>query len=223
MAAGLAHELNQPLTAMSAFAEGALVRLDRGKLRETDILPIFSRIAEDAQRAGDIIRRLRNFVQKRETQRRIVDVNQLVHDIYKFVESDAKQKGITIRLELRNDLPPVKADPIEVQQVLLNLIRNAFDAFLQSDSDERRIVITSHGRTPDRVEIVVEDSGPGIPSSMTEQVFEPFYTSKADGLGIGLGICRNIIEAHGGKIWLGRSSMGGVSIHFVLPSYQQEE
>jgi PAS domain S-box-containing protein len=203
MAAGLAHEINQPLTAMSAFAEGALVRLDRGKLREPEIATVFSRIADDAQRAGDIIRRLRNFVQKREAQRHQIDINHLVSDVYKFVNSDAKHQGITIQFELTNGLPTVEAGPIEIQQVLLNLIRNAFDALVQNDSPERKIVISSHARNPDRVEVVVEDSGPGISDSMAEQVFEPFYTSKADGLGIGLGICQNIIEAHGGKCGLG--------------------
>ena len=117
----------------------------------------------------------------------------------------------------------VKADPIEIQQVLINLIRNAYDALVQSDSDERIIRISSYERKPNRVEVVVEDSGPGISHDMVEQVFEPFHTSKAEGLGIGLGICQNIIETHGGKIWLGHSSLGGASVHFDLPSHQLED
>jgi two-component system sensor kinase FixL len=223
MAAGLAHELNQPLTAMSAYAEGALERLDRGKLPETEIASVFSRIAEDAQRAGDIIRRLRNFVQKREAQRHQIDINRLVRDVYNLVASEAKHQGITIQFELASDLPAVEADPIEIQQVLLNLIRNASDALARSDFAERKIVISSHEEKSDRVEVVVEDSGPGISDSIAERVFEPFYTSKADGLGIGLGICQNIIEAHGGKMWLGRSSMGGAGVYFDLPLYHQED
>jgi C4-dicarboxylate-specific signal transduction histidine kinase len=223
MAAGLAHELNQPLTAISAFAEGALVRHDRGNLRETEIAMVFSRIAEDAQRAGDIIRRLRNFVQKREAQRQELDVNHVVRDVHKFVQSEAKHGSITLQFELEDSLPAIEADPIELQQVLLNLIRNAFDAIMRSDSDERTIVISTHERKPDRVEVVVEDSGPGIPHELAEQVFEPFYTSKDDGLGIGLGICQNIIEAHGGTIWFGDAPMGGAGVHFDLPSHQQEQ
>lgn len=223
MAAGLAHELNQPLTSMSAFAEGALVRLDRGKLRETEIAPIFSRIAEDAQRAGEIIRRLRNFVQKREVQYQEIDVNQVVREVCKFIESDVKQQGITLRLELGSRLSAVEADSIEIQQVLLNLIRNACDALSESDSGERTIAISSFEGNANRVEVAVEDSGPGISGGMVEQVFDPFYTSKADGLGIGLGICQNIIESHGGKIWLGCSSMGGARVHFDLLSHQQED
>jgi C4-dicarboxylate-specific signal transduction histidine kinase len=223
MAAGLAHELNQPLTAMSAFAEGALVRLDRGKLRETEIAPLFSKILEDAQRAGEIIRRLRNFVQKRDAQHQEIEINQVICEVSQFIESDVKQQEITIQLELGNDLSIVEADSIQIQQVLLNLIRNARDAISQSDSSERNIVVSSHQRNGNRVEVVVEDSGPGISKSMAEQVFEPFYTSKSDGLGIGLGICQTIIESHGGKIWLGHSSMGGASVHFDLPALQSED
>jgi PAS domain S-box-containing protein len=223
MAAGLAHELNQPLTAMLAFAEGALVRLERKNLRDSEAASVFKRIADDAQRAGDIIRRLRNFVQKRDAQRYQLDVNRLVHDVHKFVESDAKHESITLQFELGGGLPVIDADPIEIQQVLLNLIRNAHDALVQSDSDIRTIVISSCERVPDLVEIVVEDSGPGITNDMAERIFEPFYTTKADGLGIGLGICQNIIEAHGGKIWVGNSARGGASVHFNLPSNQQKD
>ena len=222
MAAGLAHELNQPLTAMSAFAEGALMRLDRGKLEETEIASIFSRIAGDAQRAGDIIRRLRDFVQKRVPQRHQIGVNDLIRDVYKLVEPDTKQHSIEILFAFGNGLPAVEADPIEIQQVVINLIRNAYDALVRSNSDKRIIMISSYEREPDRVEVVVEDSGPGISHEMVEQVFEPFHTSKTDGLGIGLGICQNIIETHGGKIWVGHSSLGGASVHFDLLSHQQE-
>lgn len=221
MAAGLAHELNQPLTAVSAFAEGALTRLDRGNLQESDVSRVFSRISEDALRAGEIIRRLRNFVQKREAQRQPIDVNLMVRDVFKFIEWDAKQKDITLEFVLKSNLPVVEADLVEIQQVLLNLFRNAYDALEEKGLEERRITVSTFESPQDRVQIVVEDSGPGISDSMTTQVFEPFYTSKPDGLGIGLGICQSIIEAYGGKIWIGHSSMGGASIHFDLPAYLQ--
>jgi len=223
MAAGLAHELNQPLTAISAFAEGASVRFERGTLRETEITSVFSRIAEDAHRAGNIIKRLRNLVQKRGVQRHTVDVNELVRDVHRLVESDTKQNDISIELHLGNDLPAVFADPIEIQQVLLNLIRNSCDAVSQSDSAEQSIVVSSYEMKPGRIGVAVEDSGPGIPHNMADKVFEPFYTSKADGMGIGLGICQTIIEAHGGKVCVGSCCLGGASVHFDLPVDQHED
>ena len=223
MAAGLAHEINQPLTAISAFAEGALARIQRDNLSETDTASIFTRIAEDAQRAGEIIRRLRNFVQKRESQRQQVDINNLVGNVYKFIESNAKQRDVTIRLQLADDLPEIEADPIEFQQVLVNLVRNSFDAFAKTNPDARQITISSLINNPDRIEVIVEDSGPGIPDQMVNQIFEPFYTSKSDGLGIGLGICQNIVESHHGKIWLSDSSNGGARFHFQLPRNHIED
>jgi two-component system, LuxR family, sensor kinase FixL len=222
MAAGLAHELNQPLTAMSAFAEGALARLDRGKLSNEDIASVFSRIAENAQRGGDIIKRLRNFVQKRKPHPVLININHLVHDVYQFVESDTKQQNISIIMELANNISQVKADPVELQQVLINLIRNSCDALSLIDSDNRTILISSNERTAGRIQVVVEDSGAGVSHNVAERVFEPFYTSKAEGLGIGLSICQNIVESHGGNIGLNHSRLGGASVHFDLPSYQQE-
>ncbi len=223
MATGLAHELNQPLTAMSAFAEGALLRLERGQLSEAETISTFGRIAEDAQRAGEVIRRLRAFVQKREAQREPLNVNDLIRDVHKFVRSDVKQLDVAIDFQLAEHLPLIEADPIELQQVLLNLIRNACDAITQSESNEQTIVVkTSHSESG-FVEMIVEDSGPGISQNMAEQVFEAFYTSKVDGLGIGLGICKGIVEAHAGKIWLSKSALGGARFHVELPAYLPEQ
>jgi len=218
MAAGLAHELNQPLTAISAFAEGSLLRLDRGRLSEPEIVSTFGRIAEAAQLAGGIIRRLRSFVQKREAQYLSVDINHLVDDVHKFVEAELKQQKISIEFNLAATLPTVEADFIELQQVLLNLIRNASDAIVEDDDDEQFIAISTSENNAGFVEITVEDSGPGISQNMSEQAFEPFYTSKANGLGIGLGICQRIVEAHRGRIWIGDSPLGGASVHVELPT-----
>jgi two-component system sensor histidine kinase TtrS len=222
MAAGLAHELNQPLTAMSALAEGARLRLERNKLPQTEFVSVCKRIAEDAQRAGDIIRRLRNFVQKRKTEYRQVCVNQLMRESVTFLESDMKHENITIRCKTQDGLWEVEADPIEIQQVVVNLVRNASDALAESDCPRREIVIETRNTDSSDVEIVVSDSGPGIMQELADQVFEPFYTSKSDGLGIGLGICKSIVETHGGRIWVGQSSMGGASVHFVLPAQMQQ-
>jgi PAS domain S-box-containing protein len=222
MAAGLAHELNQPLTAVSALAEGAQLRLDRGKLPQSEFSSVCKRIAADAQRAGDIIRRLRKFVQKRKTEHCEVRTNELLREVATFVAADLRQENIVLNCRLQNDLWNVEADPVEIQQVVVNLVRNAADALSKSDCPRREIVIETHNRDCWRVEVIVTDSGPGISVEVVDHVFEPFYTSKTDGLGIGLGICKSIIETHGGRIWVGESAMGGASFHFDLPAQQQQ-
>jgi two-component system sensor histidine kinase TtrS len=221
MAAGLAHELNQPLTAVSALAEGALLRLERDRLSQTEFVSVCKRIAVDVQRAGDIIHRLRNFVQRRKTEYRQVCVNQLVREVVTFLESDMRHENIAIRCKTQDGLWEVEADPIEIQQVVVNLVRNARDAL--ADRPLREIVIETRNKDSQGVEIVVSDSGPGISQELADRVFEPFYTSKNDGLGIGLGICKSIVETHGGRIWVGQSSLGGATVHFDLPADVQHE
>lgn len=222
MAAGLAHELNQPLTAVSALAEGALLRLERGNLSESEFVTVCGKIATDAHRAGDIIRRLRKFVQKRKTEACQVCVNKLVREVVTFIEAEMKQEKIAVQWRMQDGLWDVEADPIEIQQVIVNLIRNASDAMTSENSARREIAIETRNKDRWGVEIIVSDSGPGISANLADRVFEPFFTSKNDGLGIGLGICKSIIEAHGGRIWIGQSFMGGASLHFDLPAQMHE-
>lgn len=225
MAAGLAHELNQPLTAMSAMAEGALLRLDRNKLNETEFKTVCHRIAVDARRSGEIIRRLRNFIQKRKAERLPVDLNDLVRDVIGFLGSETRQHGVSIEITSCDDLQPVEADMVEIQQVIVNLIRNACDSLVgdSSQAEQRRIIIELTNRDDEVMEVAVSDSGAGIPESLTERLFEPFLTTKDNGLGIGLGICKSIIEAHRGKIWTGPTALGGASFHFDLPIIRESD
>jgi PAS domain S-box-containing protein len=225
MAAGLAHELNQPLTAMSALAEGALLRLDRNNLNESEFVTVCQNIASDARRAGEIIRRLRSFVQKRKTVRSSVDLNHLIREVINFLDSETRQDDILIELKCCDDLLPVEADVVEIQQVIVNLIRNACDALTDETAqvEERRIIIEIIDRDDSFMEVIVSDLGPGIPEFLSERLFEPFLTTKAGGLGIGLGICKSIIEAHGGKIWTGPTGLGGARFHFELPIFRDLE
>ena len=219
MAAGLAHELNQPLTAMSALAEGSLLRLERNRLDESEFKTVCQNLASDSQRAGDIIRRLRSFVQKRQVERSPVDLNHLVREVINFLSAETRQEGVAIETTFCDDLIPVEADMVEIQQVIVNLIRNACDSLADdiSQAKERRISIEVVNREDDFMEIVISDSGAGVPESLTGRLFDPFVTTKEEGLGIGLGICKSIIEAHGGRIWTGPTALGGASFHFDLP------
>ncbi len=222
MAAGLAHEVNQPLAAIAAYARGAAVRLKEGELDARELATVVDRIAADAHRAGEVIRRMRQFVRKRETERLPIDVNQLVGEVCRFLASETAQRKITIDLELADALASVRADSVEIQQVLINLVRNAFDAVAAADDPRRRIAIVTSMADHGDVEVRVDDCGPGISSGLSQQVFEPFFTSKDDGLGMGLAICRTLIEAHGGRIWAGRSNQGGASVGFCLPPLAEE-
>jgi two-component system sensor histidine kinase TtrS len=219
MAAGLAHELNQPLTAMSALAEGSLLRLERNKLDESEFITVCQKLASDSQRAGDIIRRLRSFVQKRKAERSPVDLNHLVREVINFLGSETRQEDVAIEVTFCDDLKPVEADMVEIQQVVVNLIRNACDSLTDDtgQAEERRISIEVVNRDDNFMEVVISDSGTGVPESLTGRLFDPFVTTKEKGLGIGLGICKSIIEAHDGRIWTGPTALGGACFHFDLP------
>lgn len=220
MAAGLAHEINQPLAAIAAYAAGTSLRLKSGTTTETQLVDIFDRIAADAQRAGEVIRRLRQFVRKRDTERAIVDVNRSVEEVRRFLLAEAIQRQITLELDLAVDLPKVCVDEIEFQQVLLNLIRNAFDAMADVHPTARTVTVSSNVGGGKTIEVAVHDNGPGISPHLGEQVFEAFYTSKTEGLGMGLAISRSIIETHGGRIWIGEAAEAGGAVHFSLPAVQ---
>jgi two-component system sensor kinase FixL len=217
MAAGLAHEVNQPLAAIAAYARGAAVRIKAGKVTQEELAEVVERIAEDAHRAGEIIRRLRQFVKKRTTAAAAIDVNQLAGEVCRFVAAEALQREVVLDLKLNGRLPKVTADAVEMQQVALNLVRNAFDAVAGQEPEQRRVVVRTRRSARGDVELVVDDSGPGISAGLKEQVFEPFFTSKEEGLGMGLTISRTLVESHGGRIWVRKSRLGGVSIRFSLP------
>ena len=217
MATGLSHEINQPLAAIAAYAEGAAVRLRNGELDEERLAQVVDRISADAHRAGEVIRRLRKFVQKREPDRTEVDLNAIVMDVVQFFSNDARQRDVTIGFDLEENLPSFHGDSIEIQQVLLNFLLNGCDAMQESDPMDRRLMIFTRSGGRETIELSVEDRGHGLSESMAEQVFEAFFTSKKEGLGMGLAISRSIIESHGGRIWATQNVEGGATFHISLP------
>lgn len=217
MATGLAHELNQPLTAIESFAQGCRRRLERGAVDREELLDVFEQISDQARRAGGVIRHVRNFVRKREEHLAPVDLNEIAHNVVRFLGFEAREAMVEVQLELAPDLPPVMADGLQLEQVLLNLVRNALDALAQVDPALRRLAITSGLRACGRVEVVVRDTGPGIAAEDRERVFEPFNTSKSEGMGMGLTISRTIVESHGGVLWCGPNDGGGAVFQLRLP------
>ena len=222
MASALAHELNQPLSAIANYMKGSRRLLEetsdeRGKiLREA-----MDKAAEQALRAGDIIRRLRDFVARGESERRVEDVKKLIEEASALALVGAKDKGVRVRFEFAPGVDFVLADKVQIQQVLLNLMRNAIEAM--EESERRELVISTAAAKEKMAEIRVADSGGGIAPEVSAQLFQPFVTTKRQGMGVGLSISRTIIEAHGGSIAAAPNPGGGTVFSFTLPAVSKDE
>lgn len=222
MASGLAHELNQPLCAIANFAN-ASKRIMKGQPDESgQVVDALEEIADQAERAGQIIRRLRTLVAKGEPRQSTVSINDVVEEVLEMEKAEAMDQNITIQKELGDDLPSVVVDPIQIEQVVLNIVRNAFDAMADTKPDMRRITIRTSAGQDGAVEVAIGDTGAGFVSDIGEKVFDPFFTTKTKGLGVGLSLSRSIIEAHGGKLWAETNQDGGATFKFTLPPKTKE-
>ncbi|MFH6783285.1 MULTISPECIES: PAS domain S-box protein [Methylobacterium] len=221
MASTLAHELNQPLGAIANYARGCsrlLTHPDPATVATA--VDVLDKVAEQALRAGQIIRRLRDLVARGETERRAEPVARLIEDACALAMVGAREQGIVLHLALDQRAGSVLADRVQIQQVLINLIRNAREAMAQSP--RRELGIGARRLAPDRVEIAVSDTGPGIAEDVAGRLFQPFVTTKPSGMGVGLSICRTISEAHGGRLEVERNGAGGATFRLTLPATQEE-
>ena len=216
LASSIAHELGQPLAAITNNAHATLALLDRGGASLQDIREGVSDISGDAGRAAQVLARMRSYLRRESTEQRPVSLASVADDAARLVRSAAKQRGVTLKVDNRVDLPPVLGDEVQLLQVALNLATNAIEA-ASGGAGDRQVVIRTSLRASE-VELGVEDSGPGIPPAIAAQMFEPFFTTKPSGLGMGLAISRTIAEAHGGRIWVDRAPGGGAWVRFVLPA-----
>jgi len=216
IATGLAHELNQPLTAISNYAESCTRAIAAGP-REGDekLLAWIDRIATNTHRAAEMIRRLRGFTRKSEPKRSTVEVNVLVSEVIELLEAETRLQCVRVQWG-GAERAFVTVDRIQIQQVMVNLLRNAIDAMAANAPGDRKILIRAQ-REPARLVVSIEDAGEGIAPENLERVFEAFFTSKSNGVGIGLAISRSIIEAHGGRLWATPNPQRGVTFHFTLP------
>ena len=222
LAAGLAHELGQPLTAMANTLAACTATVRRGEAPPRALLPLLKEATGQAVRAGQIIRNVRDLVRKEPPRRARVDVRQLVENAMRLVHGDLTEHRIELHLALGDKPLPVRVSSIEIEQVLLNLMQNAIESIRRANRKSRRIGVSAVSTSPETVEIVVRDSGTGITDAVAHQIFEPFFTTKPNGLGMGLAICRTIVEAHGGRLSVVPVKSGpGSAIRFTIPLERQ--
>jgi len=222
MASTLAHELNQPITAIANYMEGITDLLAEPRMEDMPMIrEALKDAAGEAFRAGQIVRRLREFVARGEIEKSVEDLPALVAEASQLALIGARERGVTVRFDLDPTASPVLVDRIQTQQVLINLMRNAVEAM--QDSPIRELVVSSRNDATGMVRVTVADSGPGIAPQLAEGLFRAFESTKPSGMGLGLSICRTIVEASGGRIWAEPRQGGGTLFHFTLVKAETEK
>ena len=220
MASVMAHELNQPLSAMVNYANGSLRRIRSGTLSPEDTSEIMVQIRDQARRASDVLRRIGGFVGHARPERGPVDMAEIVKAVAALLHGQLQASRVRFTVDLAEDAPPVLVDRIEIEQVLLNLAKNAIEAMEAKPEGDREVRVRTRCGADGALEITVSDSGPGFDKAMAPTIFEPFVTTKENGMGMGLSISRTIVEAHGGRIWIDRRGRGG-TVRLTLPFDRQ--
>jgi PAS domain S-box-containing protein len=223
LTASIAHEVNQPLSGVVSNGSACLRWLAGDVPNVEEAREAARRIVRDGKRAGDVIARIRALTKRAATPREKLDLNETILDVLALVGDEAKRKGVTIRTQFVDDLSPVSGDRVQLQQVLLNLTMNAIEAMSSVDERARELLIITRNIAADQVEVTVKDSGPGIDPNTLDRIFDPFYTTKPGGMGMGLSISRSILQAHGGRLWVAAKDGPGTIFHFTLPKYQEIE
>ncbi len=217
MAASIAHEINQPLAAVVNNANAGLRWLNRQPTNTDEVRSALTRIVNDGERGSAIIDSIRAMLKKGVREKTELNLNELIRDVTRLTHSQFKRHGVSIRSELADDLPTVLADRVQLQQVILNLVMNAAEAMLSISDRERLICVRSQKKDGGGVLIAVEDAGPGVKPENAKRIFDAFFTTKAEGMGMGLSICRSIVESHGGRITVANAVPQGTVFQVTLP------
>jgi PAS domain S-box-containing protein len=219
LTASIAHEVNQPVAANVINAQAALRWLSAERPDLDEVRQALRRIMENGNRAGAVISRIRALIKKAPPRSDSVAVNDAIREVVDLTHGEAVKNGVTVRTQLAEDLPIIEGDRVQLQQVILNLVVNAIEAMSGQNEARRELLLVTEKAEPDGVLVGVRDSGPGVAPEILERVFDAFYTTKANGMGMGLSICRSIIEAHGGRLWSSGNSPSGAVFQFTVPTH----
>jgi two-component system sensor kinase FixL len=223
MAAGIAHEINQPLSAIATYAQAGKRVLQRTEPDIAMLGEICGKIDDQARRAGQVIDNLRKFIRKQDIDTQLLDVNRVVDDVLNLIEVDAHSEGIPVHVRTSEGLPKVRADAVQLQQVLLNLTRNSVDAMRGGLGKDRGIIIATAAGPAGGVRIAVTDHGHGVSSQLGDNIFHPFVTTKRDGLGVGLAISKTIVQSYGGTLGYSENPAGGAVFTVELPGAPEQK
>jgi C4-dicarboxylate-specific signal transduction histidine kinase len=218
LTASIAHEVNQPIAATKVNAQAALRWLNRDAPDLEEARQLLTRIVNDGDRAGNVVSRIRDLVKKAPPRMEPLHMNEAISEVIELTRGEATKNGVSVQTQFAESLPAVTGDRTQLQQVILNLILNAVQAMAESGLPLRELQIRTEARQSDGVLVSVRDSGPGIQPQNLDRLFDPFYTTKSAGMGMGLAICRSIVEGHGGRIWATADIPRGASFHFTLPA-----
>ncbi|VVN80949.1 ATP-binding protein [Pseudomonas fluorescens] len=220
LASSLAHELNQPLGTVVLSCEAALRLLTPGSAQTDEFIEALTQAREAAAFASDVVRHLRGFLQNNDEMSTDCEFSSLIQEVTMLIEVDARDSDIDLRLDIQRGMPYVRVDVVQIGQVLVNLAHNSIEAMREQGGIGNRLTIMARGQASGKIQVSVTDTGPGLDHKEIERIFSPFYTTKSNGMGLGLSISRTIIEAHGGELWADPGSTAGATVHFTLPTLQ---
>lgn len=221
MAAELAHELSQPLAVIISLTDTCLSLVQEKRIDSEGLLRALEMIANQSRRADEIIRHLKHFTRKTPLQRKPVNLNEITREVIHFLDNELERYVVKMNIESGNPIPLVLADPVQIQQVILNLIKNAIEAMAEIEVSKRELNVKILPIENNTIKVTISDTGTGIPADSLKQLFYPFFTTKIDGMGLGLSISKSIIESHEGKLWITSNKDPGSTFHFTLPIHTE--
>lgn len=221
LASALAHEVNQPLTAIITYNQTMLKMLEQGRLEQGELRQGLERSLTSAQHAREVVSKLRTFIKRGEMRKRPVPAARLIRDCRVLLEAEANHHHVQLRMVIPEDLPSIRADVVLIQQVIFNLVRNGIEAINESDDPERELRIEAR-QEAERVVVCVSDTGRGVPDSLKQGLFNPFVSTRKQGLGIGLSLCRSVVDRHGGRVWYEEKAGPGATFCFSLPVHRAD-